>query len=83
MLPRWPAKSQPAACLPRAEGAAAETDTPAAEEPVCGNETILVVEDDDGVRGLVVEALSRCGYRTREACNGAEALDVLNADGSD
>jgi CheY-like chemotaxis protein len=66
--------------LPRIEGTAVEADTPAEEAPVCGNETILIVEDDDGVRGLVVEALSSCGYRTREARSGTEALDVLKGE---
>ena len=69
--------------LPRADGTAVETDTPAEEAPVCGNETILIVEDDDDVRGLVVEALSSCGYSTRAARNGTEALDVLKGEAVD
>jgi CheY-like chemotaxis protein len=69
--------------LPRVEGSEAETDTPAEEAPVCGNETILVVEDDDGVRGVAMEALSSCGYRTREARSGVEALDVLKDEAID
>jgi CheY-like chemotaxis protein len=69
--------------LPRAEGAAIETDAPADEMPACGDETILVVEDDDGVRGVVVEALSSCGYRTREARSGTEALGILKTEAVD
>jgi signal transduction histidine kinase len=69
--------------LPRAEGTAVEADLPAEEVLVSGNETILVVEDDDGVRSLVVEALVNCGYRTCEARSGAEALDVLRAEAVD
>lgn len=69
--------------LPRADGAAVETDASAQEAPVCGHETILIVEDDDGVRSLVVEALASCGYRTREAHSGAEALDILQAEAID
>jgi CheY-like chemotaxis protein len=69
--------------LPRAEGAAVEAYSPAAEAPVCGDETILIVEDDDGVRGVVLEALSSCGYRIREARSGAEALAVLKDEAID
>lgn len=39
--------------------------------------TILVVEDNDDVRDLVVEALRRKGYHVTEARNGQEALDAL------
>lgn len=35
---------------------------------------ILVVEDDDAIRGLVTEVLRDDGYDVSEACNGAEAL---------
>lgn len=69
--------------LPRAEGAAVETDTPEEEPPVCGNETILIVEDDEGVRAVVVEALSSCGYHTREARSGIDALEILKSEGID
>ena len=36
---------------------------------------ILVVEDDDAIRGLVSEVLREDGYQVREATNGAEALE--------
>src|SRR5216683_349145 len=36
---------------------------------------ILVVEDDDAIRGLVSEVLRDDGYDVREASNGVEALD--------
>jgi CheY-like chemotaxis protein len=39
-----------------------------------GHETILVVEDEEPLRELVVEILRQYGYRTLEACNGVEAL---------
>lgn len=41
-----------------------------------GNETILVVEDEVIVRMLAVEALEQQGYRTLEASNGEEALQM-------
>jgi signal transduction histidine kinase len=69
--------------LPGADGDALQIETLSEETPVGGDETILIVEDDDGVRGVVVEALSSCGYRTREARSGAEALDVLKGEAID
>lgn len=44
-----------------------------------GDETILVVEDEEDVRATVVALLMEFGYRTLEAENGPKALDVLNA----
>jgi two-component system, cell cycle sensor histidine kinase and response regulator CckA len=41
-----------------------------------GNETILVVEDDDLLRPLVVDVLKMYGYEALEARNGEEALLV-------
>ena len=38
---------------------------------------VLVVEDDDPVRAVAVEALSRLGYRVIEAADGQEALAAL------
>jgi nitrogen-specific signal transduction histidine kinase/CheY-like chemotaxis protein len=39
-----------------------------------GDETILLVEDEEAVRGLVREILSRLGYRVMVAADGLEAL---------
>ncbi len=39
-----------------------------------GTETIIVVEDDDNVRELIVKVLSRKGYQILEAKNAGEAL---------
>lgn len=41
-------------------------------------QTILVVEDDDDIRNVLVEILQSEGYETREAANGKEALNVLS-----
>lgn len=60
---------------------AAETcDVP--EAPVTaplepGSGTILVVEDEDGVRRFVHEVLERHGYRVVETADPLEALDLL------
>ncbi|RME08130.1 MAG: response regulator [Anaerolineae bacterium] len=39
--------------------------------------TILVVEDSDAVRSVILSALEYEGYKTLEASNGVEALEVL------
>jgi two-component system, cell cycle sensor histidine kinase and response regulator CckA len=39
-----------------------------------GHETVLVVEDEEGVRKLAVEILKRHGYRFLEASHGGAAL---------
>ena len=49
----------------------AEAVSAAAE---CGHETILVVEDEDRLREMIVTALSQCGYTVLEASDGPGAL---------
>jgi CheY-like chemotaxis protein len=44
-----------------------------------GSETILVAEDEDGVRSLTREVLEKYGYTVLEAANGEEALKVAEA----
>jgi DNA-binding response OmpR family regulator len=44
------------------------------EELPRGKETVLVVEDEEKVRKLIVEILGRQGYRVLEASHGDEAL---------
>lgn len=39
--------------------------------------TLLVVDDDADVRGVISDALSSEGYRVRFACDGREALALL------
>jgi len=60
--------------LPVAEGLAAP---PAAERPKgmrSGTETVLVAEDDDAVRAVAAEILTRHGYTVILARHGEEAL---------
>ena len=66
--------------LPRCRGEAAEEGPmpglTAAHEAEDG-ETVLVVEDEPVVRGLVVEVLRDLGYRALEAVDGPSGLEVL------
>jgi two-component system, cell cycle sensor histidine kinase and response regulator CckA len=45
-----------------------------------GTGRVLLVEDEDAVRGFAFEALKRQGYEVLQACSGVEALEVLAAD---
>jgi two-component system, cell cycle sensor histidine kinase and response regulator CckA len=59
-----------------------ETAAPAhAHVPVSvrGTETVLVVDDEAGIRDLVRKALERHGYRVLSAANGADALSLVGA----
>lgn len=41
-----------------------------------GAGVLLVVDDDEVIRELIVETLRKCGYTVLEARDGREALDV-------
>ena len=58
---------------------AAAQQTPAPR----GRETILVVEDEDGVRALVIRLLRDLGYRLFQAESGPRALDVWRQHGDE
>jgi len=57
--------------LPRAFEAPASAAVKTAA--IGGSETLLVVEDEDGVRGLVCDFLSLAGYQVLEAASPSEA----------
>jgi two-component system, cell cycle sensor histidine kinase and response regulator CckA len=72
--------------LPRhAAGAEAASEPVVAAPPVApkapadltGTGTILLVEDEEGLRGLNARGLSSRGYTVLEAANGVEAIQVL------
>jgi two-component system, cell cycle sensor histidine kinase and response regulator CckA len=42
-----------------------------------GDETILIVEDEPGLRRLLAESLGHAGYRVIAAADGAEAMEVV------
>jgi CheY-like chemotaxis protein len=61
--------------LPRIEAPAEAPRSDGARDPLPrGAESILLVEDEEAVRGLVREILSRLGYRVLVASDGLEAL---------
>ena len=45
-----------------------------------GGETVLVVEDDEGVLAMAIESLEDLGYRVLVAHNGREALAIVKSD---
>jgi len=63
--------------LPAVEAEAERLETTVTEEVKRGTETIMVVEDDEAVRGFVRAGLESCGYRVIEAADGEEALEVF------
>jgi PAS domain S-box-containing protein len=63
--------------LPRTEDAAERVVAPLRSAPV-GAETILLVEDESGVRSFVKAALQRFGYRVVEAESAEAALELLD-----
>src|SRR5438046_518320 len=66
--------------LPRVSGAPAPAHEPApAAPPPRGSETILFVEDDAAIRGLVASALKGLGYRVLSASDGAAAMHVAQS----
>jgi PAS domain S-box-containing protein len=50
-------------------------------EDIRGSETILVVEDEEAVRKLVVRNLQSLGYQVLEAVDAARAAEFLRGDG--
>jgi two-component system, cell cycle sensor histidine kinase and response regulator CckA len=66
--------------LPRAVAAWAQAPTQelrTAATAAGTNEIVLVVEDNDGMRGIVVRQLQSLGYRTIQARDGAAGLAFL------
>ena len=65
--------------LPATEARARTVEPAAAARREPGGETILLVEDEDGVRGVVTRILERNGYHVLSARSGAEALETAAA----
>ncbi|MGF7151734.1 PAS domain S-box-containing protein [Sphingomonas zeicaulis] len=67
-LPRWRGEEE-------GEEAEAATVAPVAES----GETVLVVEDEPVVRGLIVDVLGELGYNAIEAGDGPKGLEILQS----
>ncbi len=61
--------------------AAADEVKRAASADLTGEGTILLVEDEEGLRALNARGLASRGYTVLEAGNGVEAIDVLEKSG--
>jgi CheY-like chemotaxis protein len=69
---------------PQAEASQAQEESTAKAAPSLANaprgtETVLVVEDQDGIRDIVRESLRRNGYKVLIAEDGNEALQMAGA----
>ena len=69
-----PEVSAAAAFTSAGEGAADPASVPR------GSETILLVEDEDAVRGLACRILEKQGYRILAAANGREAMEIATGE---
>jgi PAS domain S-box-containing protein len=67
-LPRYRAEAEVPATAPQSEA------------PRGAGEAVLVIEDDETVRQLVIEVLNELGYTGVEARNGDEAIAILKSD---
>lgn len=66
----WPAATESARVLPPSEDGLGE---------LSGEGTILLAEDDPGVRRMARVALERAGYRVLEAADGEQAVSCFDA----
>jgi signal transduction histidine kinase len=72
-----PRSTEPVVSEP--QPAQAASTKAAAMTPTSGDETILVVEDEDSVRAATVEVLQGLGYRVLQAADGAVALSLIGS----
>jgi two-component system cell cycle sensor histidine kinase/response regulator CckA len=56
---------------------AAATPTSATKGDLAGRGSILLVEDEDGVRGIAAQLLASFGYSVIEASDGEKALEII------
>lgn len=68
--------------LPRSQGELTSDDVSDHKEQVnlTGDETVLVVEDEEAVRTMISKSLTELGYSVLEAENGDEAVQILERD---
>jgi CheY-like chemotaxis protein len=66
--------------LPRAQSAASAPEALPPTSPRGDGETVLVVEDDETVRQLIVEVLNELGYHQMQAPDSQAAIPMLQSD---
>ena len=71
----------PVTAAPAIAGAMSAAETMAKAADLTGQGVILLVEDEEGLRGLNARGLSSRGYTVLEAGNGVEAIEVLEREG--
>jgi CheY-like chemotaxis protein len=69
--------------IPRSEGRDRPVTPRSVRQIAPRTETILLVEDEAATRDAVHRSLTRAGYKVLLASNGAEALRIANANGSE
>lgn len=74
-----PALSEEEATLETKSTKAKSDDGSVHGDDLTGKGRILIVEDEDSVRSIVVRALGMCGYEIVEACDGDEALEIIES----
>ena len=78
VLPHLPEGEAPS--MADALAAAEEASRPVSTD-LTGRGTILLVEDEEGLRGLNARGLASRGYEVLQAANGVEAIEVLEQHG--
>ncbi len=78
-LPAWAEEPQAAGEAPTETPVLAEPTLaqPAKSGDLAGRGSILLVEDEDGVRGIAAQLLAACGYQVIEASDGEKALEII------
>src|SRR5206468_11852742 len=69
--------------LPRFHGKMETKSEAVAARDITGQETILLVEDEEAVRSFAARALRQRGYRVLEASGGEQALDIVKGHAGD
>jgi CheY-like chemotaxis protein len=59
----------------------AEEPPPVGADATYAGATVLVVDDEAVVRGIVARSLERCGFRIFQAADGADALELVERQG--
>jgi PAS domain S-box-containing protein len=64
--------------FPAVEGASSEAAVSSGSGKQAGSETILLAEDEEGVRQYVSELLMRRGFQVLQAANGKDAIELAH-----